>query len=206
MKPRGRLIVISAPSGGGKTTICNRLLKKDPRLVRSISATTRPMRAGEREGVDYFFLNDAKFDRVARKQEFLEWASVHGNRYGTPAAVVRKNQKAGRDVLLVIDVQGGLAVKRQDPRAVLVFVKPPSFKVLEARLQGRGTDSRGTIRQRLRNARWEMALAPQYDYQVVNNTLAEAVTQIRAIITAERLRTGESSSKRPKRLERPKRA
>ncbi len=205
MKPRGRLFVISAPSGGGKTTLCEQLLEKDARLIRSISATTRPIRAGEKPGRDYVFINDAAFDRLIRQKAFLEWAEVHGHRYGTPGLAVQKQQAAGRDVLLVIDVQGGLAVKQQDPGAVLVFIQPPSFKVLEKRLQGRGTDSRDTIRQRLRNARWEMSLAPQYDYQVVNNTLPEAVQQLQAIITAERLRT-QVSEKRHTRSKSPKRA
>ena len=196
---RGLLIVISAPSGGGKTTISDALLKLDARLVRSISATTRPPRRGEREGRDYFFIDDTRFTRQVQRGAFLEWAEVHGHRYGTPRAEVRKSQHRGRDVLLIIDVQGGLAVQRQDPQAVLIFVMPPSLKVLEARLRGRGTDSRAVIRQRLRNARWEMSLAPQYTYHVVNRTLSEAVGQIAAIITAERLRTAQAKSLRSRR-------
>jgi guanylate kinase len=189
MKTRGLLIVISAPSGGGKTTIVERLLKRDPRLVRSISATTRAPRGHERAGQDYLFLPAGAFQRQAKQGAFLEWAEVHGHCYGTPASEVRRRQAQGRDVILTIDVQGGLNVKRQDPHAVLIFVMPPSLKVLQARLQGRGTDSRDTIRHRLRNARWEMSRAGAYDYNVVNNTLPEVVRQIGTIIVAERLRT-----------------
>jgi guanylate kinase len=189
MKAQGLLIVISAPSGGGKTTICERLLRKDPRLVRSISATTREPRGRERAGRDYIFLKESVFTRLAARGEFLEWAQVHGHCYGTPARAVRRHQAQGRDVMLTIDVQGGLNVKRQDPQAVLIFVKPPSLQELQRRLQGRGTDSRATIARRLRNARWEMSQAGAYDYNVVNNTLPEAVRQIGAIIAAERLRT-----------------
>jgi guanylate kinase len=193
MKTRGLLIVISAPSGGGKTTIVERLLKKDPRLVRSISATTRAPRGHERPGREYLFLPAGTFQRQVKQGAFLEWAEVHGHCYGTPVSEVRRRQAQGRDVILTIDVQGGLSVKHQDPRAVLVFVMPPSLKVLQARLQGRGTDSRETIRRRLRNARWEMSQAGAYDYNVVNNTLLEAVRQIGTIIAAERLRTRHTS-------------
>jgi guanylate kinase len=194
MKPRGLLVVISSPSGGGKTTICERLLKKDPLLVRSISATTREPRGQERAGQDYFFMQPAAFARSAKQGAFLEWAEVHGHCYGTPAREVRRRQAQGHDVILTIDVQGGLNVKRQDPRAVLIFVKPPSLAVLQARLQGRGTDSEETIRRRLRNARWELSLAPAYDYNVVNHTLPEVVRQIGTIIAAERLRTQQVKS------------
>jgi guanylate kinase len=203
MKRTGLLFVISAPSGGGKTTLSDRLLKKDPRLIRSVSATTREPRAGERDGVDYFFMREDAFQRQVRRRAFLEWAEVHDHCYGTPAPQVRKNQRAGRDVLLVIDVQGGLSVKRQDPRAVLIFIQPPSLKVLKARLEGRGTDSAETVRRRLQNARWEMSLAARYDYNVVNQNLAEAVAQVQAIITAERLRTEGRTGTRMKKPKRP---
>jgi guanylate kinase len=205
MKAPGLLIVISAPSGGGKTTICAGLLKKDPRLVRSISATTREPRGHERAGRDYIFLKERVFQRLVKQGAFLEWAEVHGHCYGTPAREVRLSQARGRDVILTIDVQGGLSVKRQDPRAVLIFINPPSREVLRTRLQGRGTDSRDTIRRRLRNARWEMSQAGAYDYKVVNNTLREAVRQIGTIIAAERLRnrTGKAKLKPAPKAPRP---
>jgi guanylate kinase len=188
MSGPGRLLVLSAPSGGGKTTICERLLRRDRKLSRSISATTRPRRGRERNGREYYFLDEAEFRRHLRAGRFLEWAKVHGYSYGTLRNEVARRCRAGRDVILVIDVQGGLAVKKKHPNAVLIFVDPPSFRVLTERLQRRGTDSRQTIRQRLRNARWEMNQADAYDYVVVNHTLAQAVKQIEAIITAERLR------------------
>jgi guanylate kinase len=187
-KTPGRLFVISSPSGGGKTTLSDRVLAQDARVVRSISATTRAPRLGEQAGVDYFFLTPEKFDRLTRQGAFLEWAEVHGHKYGTLADQVRRHQKAGRDVFLVIDVQGGLAVKRQDPRAVLIFVRPPSLQALRDRLVGRGTENPQTIRRRLHNALGELKLASQYDYQVVNQELEKATEELRAILTAERLR------------------
>lgn len=188
MRRPGRLLVLSAPSGGGKTTICERLLQRDRNLSRSISATTRPRRGRERHGREYYFLDEAAFGRYRRGGRFLEWAKVHGYYYGTLRSEVERRCRGGRDVILVIDVQGGLTVKRKHPDAVLVFVKPPSFRVLSDRLRKRGTDSRQTIRQRLRNARWELTRAEAYDYVVVNRALAEAVKQIEAIIAAERLK------------------
>lgn len=200
MKPQGLLIVVSAPSGGGKTTICEQLLRHDRRLGRSVSATTRLRRGREREGREYFFVTPAEFRRRIKQRRFIEWARVHDHYYGTPRQAVERQLAAGRDVVLVIDVQGGLAVKRQYPRAVLIFVMPPSRQVLAARLRGRGTDTQATIRRRLQNARWEMDLAKRYDYQVVNRRLQDAVEQIQAIITAARLRVGieNKTKRRPK--------
>jgi guanylate kinase len=188
MNARRLLIVLSSPSGGGKTTICDQLLRQDRKLTRSISATTRAPRGREREGRDYYFITEQAFDRQARQGKFLEWARVHGQRYGTLKSEVRKKQAVGKDVVLVIDVQGGLAVKQSHPEAVLVFVQPPSLKVLEQRLRGRGTDSEETVRQRLRNAAGEIRLAAAYDYVVTNRILEEAIRDIRAVVTAERLR------------------
>lgn len=195
MSRRGLLIVLSAPSGAGKTTICDVLLRTDRRLVRSVSATTRAPRGRERHGRDYYFWSEATFRRAVRRRAFLEWATVHGHRYGTLRAEVARLHRTGRDVVLVIDVQGGLAVKRHFPRAVLVFVRPPSFAALEARLRGRGTDCATDIRDRLRTARRELSLAPRYEYQVVNQKLSVAVAQVHAIITAERLRSPRPASR-----------
>jgi guanylate kinase len=189
MKRHGLLIVLSAPSGGGKTTICEALLRRRHDLVRSVSATTRPPRRGEREGRDYFFLSEASFARQVRARAFLEWARVHGHRYGTPKRAVERQRRQGKDVVTVIDVQGGLTVKRRERQAVLIFVWPPSLPTLEKRLRGRGTDAPATIRTRLQNARWEMSLARYYDYAVINQRLPEAVRQVEAIITAEHLRS-----------------
>ncbi len=188
LKPRPKLIVVSAPSGGGKTTICEALLAKDPQLVRSISATTRAPRGREQDGQDYYFISEKSFARQRHQNRFLEWAMVHGHYYGTLKTEVKRQITAGKDVLLVIDVQGGLKVKEQMPQAVLIFLQPPSLSALEARLRGRGTDAEGEIHKRLRNARWEMRQARAYDYLVVNNKLPQAITDVQAIIRAERLR------------------
>lgn len=188
MKRKGLLIVVSSPSGGGKTTICEQLLKKDRNLIRSISVTTREPRGRERQGRDYYYLDVPKFQQLKKQRAFLEWAQVHGHYYGTLRQAVEKEQRAGKDVLLVIDVQGGLAVKKTDPRAVLIFVRTSTLKELQARLQGRGTDGPKTIQERLHNARWEMTRAQKYDYVVVNERLPKAVEHVQTIITAERLR------------------
>lgn len=188
------LLVVSAPSGGGKTTLCDQLLRRDSQLIRSVSATTRLPRSGERHGRDYYFVDEAEFLEWRRKKKFLEWARVHDHYYGTLREEIDKKQRAGRDVVLVIDVQGGLAVKRRHPEAVLIFVRPPSFDVLAKRLRGRATDDPKTIRQRLRNARGELALAGRYDYCLVNDRLETAVDQMHAILTAERLRVRKQKS------------
>lgn len=188
------LLVLSAPSGAGKTTICDTLLASDRRLARSVSATTRAPRGRERDGRDYYYWTEAEFDRAVRRGRFLEWAKVHGNRYGTLRSEVARLHRRGRDVVLVIDVQGGLAVKRKFPRAVLIFVRPPSIAALEKRLRGRGTDRAADIRGRLQNARWELAQAPRYDHQVINARLSDAVAQVRDILERERLRASRNLS------------
>ena len=187
-KNKCNLVVVSAPSGGGKTTICDELLKSDKKLIRSISATTRLPRGREKDGKDYHFMSASKFDRLKRQNRFLEWADVHGFYYGTLKKEVNEKIRAGKDVLLVIDVQGGLAVKKQCPEAVLVFVKPPSLDVLEKRLKGRGTDPLKVVNKRLANAKWEMKQAKNYDYHVVNDKLGEAIKDVACIISAERLK------------------
>ena len=140
MKRQGVLIVVSSPSGGGKTTICEQLLKQDRNLVRSISVTTREPRGCESQGRDYYYMDMLKFRQLKKQAAFLEWAQVHGHCYGTLRQAVAKEQQRGKDVLLVIDVQGGMAVKKRDPRAALIFVQPPTLKALQSRLQGRRTD------------------------------------------------------------------
>ncbi|MBN1596248.1 guanylate kinase [candidate division FCPU426 bacterium] len=188
MRKPGLLIVLSSPSGGGKTTISERLLRRDPLLVRSISATTRQPRGRERRGRDYYYLDKTEFIKRIKRRLFLEWALVHDHYYGTLRSEVGKHQSRGRDVLLVIDVQGGLAVKRLEPGAVLIFIMPPNRKELDRRLRSRGTENARTIRQRLQHARWEMRFAEKYDYTVVNRRLAQALAEVQAILTAERLR------------------
>lgn len=182
----GLALIISAPSGAGKTTLCKSFLEQDRTLHLSISCTTRPPRAGEREGVDYHFLSETEFLKRKDQGRLLEWAQVHGHYYGTPREGVETPLKEGRDVLLNIDVQGGASLRRALPRnAVLIFVCPPSLAELEKRLRQRGQDDENTIQLRLKNAQRELAGLPTYDYLVINDTLSRALADIEAIRTAE---------------------
>jgi guanylate kinase len=178
----GRLIVLSGPSGAGKSTLAQRLLALPGlRLKVSISATTRSARPGEQPGRDYFFVTKEQFERM--RDGLLESAQVHGNDYGTPQEPVREAMAAGICVLLVIDVQGGLQVRKRVPSAVLIFVKPPDLLTLEARLRARGTDDEPTIERRLRGARRELEHATSYDVHVINDDLERAVADLAAILT-----------------------
>lgn len=179
-------IVISGPSGVGKTTLVDELLRADPLLRRSVSTTTRPPRRGEVDGEDYFFVDEAKFN--AMKDDLIEWAEVHGFLYGSPRTFVEEQQKNGFDPVLNIDVQGGIQAKKAFPRAVLIFILPPSLSVLEARIRGRGDVEEEEMQHRLENARREFEVAKSYDYLVVNDTVAQSVTHLKAIIKAERCR------------------
>lgn len=186
-KRKGKIFVISAPSGSGKTTLCEQLLSLDPKgLLRSISATTRPPRAGERKGKDYFFISREAFESKRKKGAFLEWAKVLGNFYGTPREWVEKRLREGKDVILSIDVQGAMQVKKKCPATVLIFVLPPSFKSLKERLRKRSTESNKEISERLNLARQEVSYLPQYDYAVVNDTIKRATEKLKAIVVAER--------------------
>ncbi|NNF05429.1 MAG: guanylate kinase [Candidatus Eisenbacteria bacterium] len=182
------LIVVSGPSGVGKTRICNRLMENDSRLVRSISATTRPPRPGEEDGTDYFFWGEDEFKSAIGEGLFLEWAMVHNHRYGTLDATVDKLLGEQKSPVLNIDVQGGASVKAIRPDAVLIFLLPPSMKALEERLRGRSTDSEAVIATRLQNALTELKRYEDYDYVVVNDDFDQAVAQIESIMTAERAR------------------
>jgi len=184
--PRGLPIVLSSPSGAGKTTVATLLLKMEPNMVRSVSCTTRPKRKGEKHGRDYFFLTPTQFDRVKEKDGFLEWAKVYKNQYGTPKAWVDERLAEGRDVLFVIDIQGARSLRRRLPEAVLLFLKPPDWKTLVTRLKGRGSESPETLKVRLQTARVELREAPRYDHQVVNDRVAWAVGRIRRILQLER--------------------
>lgn len=185
----GLLLVLSAPSGCGKTTIVNRVMKTLPGLLFSISHTTRPPRPGEVDGVHYHFVVASLFAQLRdqRPPGFLEWAEVHGNLYGTSVAAVRRQQQAGCDVILDIDVQGAAQVRRH-AQPVTIFIAPPSVSELERRLRGRGTENEASLAVRLANARKEMACIPAYDYLIINDQLDQAVESLRSIIIAERSR------------------
>jgi guanylate kinase len=190
---RGQLFVVSAPSGTGKTTLVDRLVEVVPGLVKSRSYTSRPARAGERDGVDYNFITRDRFEAMVAGGEFLEHADVFGNLYGTRAADTEALLAAGRDVVLVIDVQGARQVRRRGLETVAVFVLPPSFAVLEQRLRGRSQDAEAAIRRRLETARDEVAAFTEYDYLVVNDELDTCVDRLRGIVLAERARLRSAS-------------
>jgi guanylate kinase len=178
----GKLIVLSGPSGSGKSTLAKRLLGlPNLRLKVSISATTRSPRPAEQPGRDYLFLTKKQFAQM--RDELLESAQVHGNDYGTPAEPVRRAMAAGDCVLLVIDVQGGLQVRKRVHGALLIFIQPPSPETLESRLRARGTDDEPTIERRLAGARRELELAASYDVHVINDDLDRAVDDLTAILT-----------------------
>jgi guanylate kinase len=178
----GRLVVLSGPSGSGKSTLAQRLLAlPELRLKVSISATTRSPRPGEKTGRDYFFVTKEQFEHM--RNGLLESAQVHGNDYGTPEEPVRQAMAAGSCVLLVIDVQGGLQVRKRVPGALLVFVQPPDLPTLEDRLRERRTDNESTIMRRLAGARRELELATAYDVHVINDDLERAVGDLAAILT-----------------------
>lgn len=193
----GTLFVVSAPSGAGKTTLVARLIAHDPQVRLSVSYTTRPPRPGEIDGVHYHFVTPAAFQRLVAEGAFLEWAEVHGNCYGTARAWVEQELAAGRDVLLEIDWQGARQVKAHFPALVSIFILPPSFAELEARLRRRGTDSEAVIAQRLANAREELSHAPEFDYAIINDQLDAAAAALQAIVTAERCRTAKQAARHP---------
>lgn len=187
---RGFLVVISGPSGVGKTSFCDHLLETRTDAVRSVSATTRAQRPGEVDGRDYQFLDASTFAQRRDAGEFLEYAEVHGHMYGTPWRFVESAIAAGRIVLLNIDVQGGLAIKARQPEGVYIFVYPPSLDHLRARLTARAQDDATEIERRLANAPGEMRRYREYDYLVVNEDLPTALSQVSAIVEAERVRIG----------------
>ena len=185
--PKGTLVILSAPSGTGKSTICRRLLQRRKDLKYSVSGTTRAPRPGEKNGRHYFFLSKEEFKRKIARNEFLEWALVHDEYYGTPRSFIESALKEGSSVLLAIDVQGAASIRRKIPEAILVFVAPPSLESLKERLAARRDDSQ-TVAKRLANSKGELAEAKNYDYLVVNDDLEKAVSQIESILTAESLR------------------
>lgn len=182
------LIVLSGPSGVGKDTLLQRLTQVCPDMHRSVTCTTRTPRPGERPGIDYNFLSKEDFLRRIESGEFLEYAEVHGNLYGSSLRDVQEMRRDRKDVVLKIDVQGGLAVKQKVPEAVMIFIGPPSLEELERRLRGRYTDSEAAIEKRCRDARSEIEQIPRYDYLVINDDVGAAVQKLCCIITAERAR------------------
>ncbi len=182
-------IVLSAPSGAGKTTIARALVEGTEDVVFSVSATTRPARDHEMDGVDYHFLSEQDFQAMIEADEFVEWAEVHGHLYGTSRKAVEEALDDGRFLILDIDVQGALQIRQRVADAVLVFVLPPSADVLVERLRERGTEGEDTVTRRIENARGELEQASQFDYIVVNENLDQAVDEVRGIVLAQGRRT-----------------
>lgn len=188
-RPPGIPFVVAAPSGTGKTTVCLALRERDPRLVFSVSHTTRPRRPGERDGVDYHFVSVEEFQRLASAGAFLEWAVYNENHYGTSWKAIEGPLAAGNDVLLEIEVQGARQVRKRLPDARLIFLLPPSKQALVQRLEGRGTDTAEQVAVRLRTAQCELEAVEEFDYAVVNDDLERCVANLREIIAAERAGT-----------------
>ena len=187
-RSRGLLFIVSAPSGAGKTTLVERLVAQTPHLRMSRSYTSRPARDGESDGVDYNFVSRERFEAMIAAGEFLEWADVFGNLYGTSAADTEAVLDAGSDLVLVIDVQGARKLRRRGIEATTIFVMPPSLDILEQRLRGRSKDAENAIQHRLQVARDEVRSFEDYEFIVVNDELATAVDRLRSIVVAERAR------------------
>lgn len=186
---RGLLIVLSSPSGAGKSTISRMLLAADSEVTMSVSATTRPKRPGEKDGLDYHFVDDSEFERMIEAGEFVEWAHVFGYRYGTPKAPVKQALRKGRDILFDIDWQGARQLEPDfGEHLVTIFLLPPSMSELEQRLRNRDTDSEEVIADRMRRAADEIDHWAEYEYVLVNRDMTACLEQVRAIVTAERSR------------------
>jgi len=185
---KGLLIVLSGPSGTGKSTVCRALLKKHEDIALSISCTTREPRVGEKDGVSYFFITQEKFEEMISQNAFLEHAQVFSNFYGTPRSFVEEQLRSGKDVLLEIDVQGALKAKQAFPEGVYVFLVPPSKQELENRIRSRGTETEDQITTRLGKANAEMKLIGKYDYVIVNDEVDQVIGSVECILAAERLK------------------
>lgn len=189
MQTKGMLIVISGPSGVGKGTLCNLLLKRKKNIILSVSTTTRLPRDGEINGKSYFFVSKKDFESMIKENQFLEWAKVYNNYYGTPREFVNKNLEKGKDVLLEIDIQGAKQVKHNCPQAIFIFIMPPSIAELETRIKKRGTETQTSLEVRMGNTVNELKAAYMYDYIVINDDIERAVTELCSIISAEKCRT-----------------
>jgi guanylate kinase len=182
---KGLLLVLSGPSGVGKGTLCARLRSMSPELVYSVSATTRKPREGEVDGVNYFFKSHEQFRAMIESGDLLEWAEYVGNYYGTPKSFVEETIERGKDIILEIDVQGAMQVKKHFPDAIFLFVLPPSLEELRSRIVGRGTETESSISSRMAAAAEELKLMEHYDYAVVNDVLETACNRVQSIIVAE---------------------
>ncbi len=184
----GNLFVVAAPSGAGKSSLVKALMELDAGVQPSVSHTTRAPRGQEFHGREYFFISHEEFDRMVAEQAFLEWAHVHGNRYGTSRATIEEKIAKGMDVILEIDFQGAVQIKKIFANAVLIFILPPSMAELRARLQRRGEDSPEVIELRLQNSAQEMAQASEFDYVIINELFDKALFDLKAIVHAQRLK------------------
>ena len=188
MEYPGNLFVVAAPSGAGKSSLVKALMELDQRVSPSVSHTTRAPRGQEVHGREYFFVSNDTFDQMVAQNAFLEWAHVHGNRYGTSKAAIEQRMQAGADVVLEIDFQGAIQVKRIFPNAVLIFILPPSWEELRSRLERRNEDSAETIELRLQNAAQEMAHAREFDFVIINELFERALFDLKAVVHAQRLK------------------
>jgi len=195
MTESGLLIIISAPSGTGKSTLCKKLIHHLPKACYSVSVTTRHPRHGEVDGRDYFFVSKSEFENKINRGQLAEWALVHGYYYGTPGDFLKRNLAKGKDVILDIDVRGAMKLKKKYPEAVFIFLAPPSFSELERRLKGRRRNDEATIRRRLINARWEIGQIRNYDYLVINERLVDALRELKSIAMAEKSKVDRSKEK-----------
>ena len=186
---RGLMFILSSPSGAGKTTISRMLLEADPAIKLSVSVTTRPPRPGEKDGVHYYFVDDAEFDRMVEEDDFYEWAHVFGHRYGTPKGAIRGALKEGQDFLFDIDWQGTQQLKQKDDQDVVtVFILPPSLAELRQRLESRAQDTPEVIDSRMERARGEISHWAEYDYVVINDDVQACFAKVREVLDAERMR------------------